>query len=540
MGEKKALRLEAASLEDEEAWASAGFELPRFDRAAVEAKTRRAPEWLHFGAGNIFRAFPAAIQQRLLDQGKSDSGIVVAEGFDYGIIDKVYRPFDNLCVLVILKANGTVEKRVIGSVVESLVADSSGGDWDRLKEIFASPSLKMVSFTITEKGYSLGSGGYSAEVAAEMSEGPAQPRSIMGKVASLCLERYRRGASRLALVSMDNCSHNGERLSEAVRAFAASWTKDGLADPGFLGYIENGTSISFPWTMIDKITPRPDESVRTMLREAGLEGCDIVVTKKRTYTSSFVNAEEAEYLVVEDNFPNGRPPLEVGGVMFTTRETVERVERMKVSTCLNPLHTSLAIFGCLLGYKSIHEEMGDSDLVSLVERIGYVEGLPVVVDPKIIEPRRFLREVLEIRFPNPFMPDTPQRIASDTSQKLPIRFGETIKAYLARRDLSISSLTAIPLVFAGWLRYLMGVDDAGSSFEPSPDPRLEELRAHVAGIALGDEGPFHGRLEPILSDATIFGVNLYDAGLGEIVERRFAELVSAPGAVRRTLSVHLR
>ena len=187
-----------------------------------------------------------------------------------------------------------------------------------------------------------------------------------------------------------------------------------------------------------------------------------------------------------------------------------------------------------------HEEMGDSDLVSLVERIGYVEGLPVVVDPKIIEPRRFLREVLEIRFPNPFMPDTPQRIASDTSQKLPIRFGETIKAYLARRDLSISSLTAIPLVFAGWLRYLMGVDDAGSSFEPSPDPRLEELRAHVAGIALGDEGPFHGRLEPILSDATIFGVNLYDAGLGEIVERRFAELVSAPGAVRRTLSVHLR
>lgn len=102
--------------------------------------------------------------------------------------------------------------------------------------------------------------------------------------------------------------------------------------------------------------------------------------------------------------------------------------------------------------------------------------MPVVVDPKIINPMVFIKEVLEVRLPNPFMPDTPQRIATDTSQKLPIRFGETIKAYIKREDLDIQRLTFIPLVFAGWCRYLMGVNDAGDEFELSSDPMLTELK----------------------------------------------------------------
>ena len=126
------------------------------------------------------------------------------------------------------------------------------------------------------------------------------------------------------------------------------------------------------------------------------------------------------------------------GVMFTTRETVEKVERMKVCTCLNPLHTTLAVYGCLLGYTKISEEMKDQDLVKLVEIIGYKEGLPVVTDPGILSPKKFIDEVLQIRVPNPFMPDTPQRIACDTSQKLSIRFGETIKEYAARPELQVS------------------------------------------------------------------------------------------------------
>ena len=106
--------------------------------------------------------------------------------------------------------------------------------------------------------------------------------------------------------------------------------------------------------------------------------------------------------------------------------------------------------------------MKNETLVKLVEGIGYKEGLPVVVNPGILDPKEFIDTVLKVRVPNPFMPDTPQRIATDTSQKLAIRFGETIKAYAASPELNVSDIKLIPLVFAGWLRYLMAIDDNGN------------------------------------------------------------------------------
>ncbi|TCL72389.1 fructuronate reductase [Hydrogenispora ethanolica] len=523
-------------------WEDAGIVLPRFDRAAMIAATAAAPTWVHFGAGNIFRAFPAALQQQLLDEGIESKGIIVVEGYDYEIIDRMCLPHDNLSLLVTLKSDGAIEKTVIGSIALALRADSgNAADFGRLKEIFRAPSLQMVSFTITEKGYSLvrSNGEYLPDVAEDFQNGPAAPKSYIGKLAALCYERYRNAAPPLALVSMDNCSHNGTKLYEAVHAFAEQWTQNGLADRGFLAYIEDPSRVSFPWSMIDKITPRPDDSVKAMLEAIGFEDTAGEVTAKNTYVAPFVNAEEAQYLVIEDAFPAGRPALEKAGVIFTTRETVDKVEKMKVCTCLNPLHTALAIFGCLLGYTKISAEMKDADLVKLVEAVGYREGLPVVVDPDIIAPAAFIDEVLKVRVPNPFMPDTPQRIATDTSQKLPIRFGETIKAYLASDTLKVSDLKFIPLVLAGWVRYLLGIDDAGKEFTVSPDPMYDTLAPLLAGVKLGQGGPFHAVLEPILSNEKIFAVNLYEAGLGQTVEDYFAELMAGPGAVRATLHRHL-
>ena len=109
------------------------------------------------------------------------------------------------------------------------------------------------------------------------------------------------------------------------------------------------------------------------------------VTSKNTYIAPFVNAEECEYLVIEDAFPNGKPALDKGGIIFTDRATVDKVEKMKVCTCLNPLHTALAIYGCLLGYTLISEEMKNPLLKNMVEVIGYKEGLPVVVNPGILD-----------------------------------------------------------------------------------------------------------------------------------------------------------
>lgn len=511
---------------DAKAWADKGYQLPKFDLQAVRAKTHDQPTWIHFGAGNIFRAFPAAMLQKTLDSGAYDRGVIVAEGFDYEIIDKAYQPYGNLSLLVVLKSDGSIEKRVIASVTESLKADPQfQGDWARLVEIFRNPALQMVSFTITEKGYSVSP--------ADVERGLA-PQLIMGKVTALLYERYQAGALPITVQSMDNCSHNGDKVRDAVMAYAQAWSQAGLTPAGFLDYLQDTRKISFPWSMIDKITPRPDAQVQKLLQEDGFEDNYTIVTHRHTYTAPFVNAEETEYLVIEDSDTNGRPPLERGGALYADRETVDKVEKMKVCTCLNPLHTAMSIFGCLLGYTLISAEMRDEDLSGLITKMGYQEAMPVVVDPGVLKPAQFIDAVLTKRLPNPFMPDAPQRIATDTSQKLPIRFGETIKAYQAQ-GLDMDQLVLIPLVLAGYARYLKGIDDGGRPFEPSPDPLLEELQAIVAPLKVQEGAQDMSCLKKLYSRGDIFGVDLYAAGLGARIEDMAAQLYAGPGAVRKTL-----
>jgi len=517
-------------------WEKGGYELPSFDIEHVNEKTYNEPEWVHFGGGNLFRAFHAALAQDMIEKGYSDKGVIVIEGFDYEIVEKSYRGNDNLSVLITLKSDGSIGKRVIGSVSESCILDSANEkEYSRLKQIFTAPSLKLATFTITEKGYSLvnGAGETSPAVLADFEAGPEKPSTYIGKVASLVYARFKVGALPIALVSTDNCSHNGDKLYAAVSAFAKAWCDNGKAEKEFLDYINSRDKVSFPWSMIDKITPRPDASVEKILKKDGLEGLEPVVTSKGTYVAPFVNAEETQYLVVEDWFPNGRPALDKVGVIFTDRETVDKVEKMKVCTCLNPLHTALAVYGCILGFTRISDEMKDADLKKLVETIGYKEGLPVVVNPGVLDPKEFIDTVLNVRVPNPFMPDTPQRIATDTSQKLPIRFGETIKNYI-KTGRNLGDLKCIPFVFAGWLRYLMAVDDNGNAFKPSDDPRLESASAVVADIKLGDSVT-SDKLRVLLEDSTIWGVDLFEAGLAQIVTDYFNRLITGTGAVRKTL-----
>ncbi len=530
------MRLNRKSLTETAQWRKNGFTLPRFDIEAVAAETRANPVWVHFGAGNIFRAFPAARLQELLNTGAEKAGVIVAEGYDYEIIDAVFTPHDNLSLAVTLRSDGGIDKTVVASMVRALKADPAHPDFQRLREVFRAPSLRMVSFTITEKGYSLHHGNsLLPDVELDLRQGPLKAVSYMGRIVTLLYARFQAGRAPVAMVSMDNCSRNGDRLRDAVVAIARAWVEAGLAEADFLPYLEDPSTVSFPWTMIDKITPRPDSGVRKILAGLGFEDADGVATGKGTFVAPFVNAEETEYLVIEDAFPNGRIALDSVGIVYTDRGTVDKVEKMKVCTCLNPLHTALAIFGCLLSYSKIRDEMKDPDLKKLVEGIGYREGLPAVADPGIVNPEAFLRQCLEVRFPNPFMPDTPQRIATDTSQKLPIRFGETIKAYAAREDLDAGDLVLIPLVFAAWCRYLLGVDDAGNDFERSPDPLLIQLDTILADLKPGASRPYGKYLRPILSDAAIFGVDLYAVGLGEKVEGFFAEMMRGKNAVRTTL-----
>ena len=528
--------------DDRDAFLAAGYHLPEFDYDTVHKNTVEHPHWIHFGAGNIFRAFQANVAQNLLNSGVLDTGLIAAEGYDYEIIEKSYRPHDNLSILATLKADNTVEKTIVGSIMESLILDSKNEpEYARLREIFKNPSLQMASFTITEKGYATANakGEFFPAVAADFEKGPEAPESYLGKVVSLLYTRYTHGALPIAMVSMDNCSHNGDKLYAAVNAFAKAWTDNGLVEAGFLGYVNDQTKVTFPWSMIDKITPRPDAKVEAMLAEDHIGGLDAVVTSKNTYIAPFVNAEECEYLVIEDAFPNGKPALDKGGIIFTDRATVDKVEKMKVCTCLNPLHTALAIYGCLLGYTLISEEMKNPLLKNMVEVIGYKEGLPVVVNPGILDPKKFIDEVVNVRIPNPFLPDSPQRIATDTSQKLSIRFGETIKAYEASPDLHTEDLKLIPLVYAGWLRYLMGIDDEGREFTPSSDPLLEEARQYVADYELSFSPKDLSKLDALLANEKIFGVNLHAIGMDTLVKQYFAELSSGVGAVAAALKKYV-
>ena len=408
-----------------------------------------------------------------------------------------------------------------------------------------SPRLQKISREISShteiSSYALKNiqGNFFPFVEADFQNGPSKCSHAMSVVCALLLERFNAGAAPLAVVSMDNCSHNGEKLRESVVTVAEKWLENGLVSADFVAWVKDETKVSFPWSMIDKITPRPAKVVEDALAAAGIEDMAPIVTGKNTFIAPFVNAEQPQYLVVEDRFPNGRPPLEKAGVYMTDRDTVNNTEKMKVTTCLNPLHTALAVYGCLLGYQSIAAEMKDAQLKTLVEKIGYTEGIPVVVDPKILSPMDFIHEVIDQRLPNPFIPDAPQRIATDTSQKVPIRFGETVKSYIARPDLDPADLTYIPLAIAGWLRYLLAVDDEGKPMACSDDPMLETLQGQLSGVTLGNPGSVKGRLEPILSNPILFGTDLVAAGLGGKIEGMLGEMLTGTGAVRATLEKHL-
>jgi len=514
--------------------------MPEFDVESMIDTTLAAPEWLHFGAGNIFRAFLACNLQKLLETGAAKTGISVAESYDGEIIDKIYKPYDNLSMAISMKVDGSFDKMVTASVAESLAADiTRPDDWARLTQIVESDSLKMVSFTITEKGYSITdrNGDYLGIIKQDIQNGPQKPVHVISIVASLLLKRFEAGATPIAVVSMDNCNKNGEKLRNSVLAVAKEWHNAGFVDDKFMDYICDESVVAFPWSMIDKITPRPSEKVQQHLLGLGIDDAQILVTNKHTYIGNFVNAEVTQYLVVEDNFPNGRFPLEqTRGIIFTDRDTVNRIETMKVTTCLNPLHTALAVLGCLLQYTLIADEMKDTELKKLAHMIGYKEGLPVVVDPGVINPKAFIDEVVEQRFVNPYIPDTPQRIATDTSQKVAIRFGETIKSHVESEELDAKDLIGIPLAIAGWFRYLLAVDDEGQPFELSPDPMLEVLLPQLEGIKLGDRNV---SIKHLIENEKLFGLDLYEAGLVDKINGMFNEMIRGKGAVRATLVKYL-
>lgn len=510
-----------------------GVKLPDYQKT-----TASSPVWLHIGGGNLYRGFHAKLAQDLLEQQELSTGIVVGETFDKEVIEKIYHGFNNHLLQVVMHENGNLEKNLLNSTIESFFIQPGLKESQGFSNYFKEKNVQLVTLTITEKGYNIrnSKNEFLPVIEQDIANGPQNATHTMSIITALLLERFLAGAQPIAMVSTDNFSRNGERFQQAVLKIAEQWVKNGFVSKEFLCYLSDEQQVSFPWTMIDRITPNPSELVANQLKQIGITDVLIVETSKATQIASFSNTEEVHYLVVEDNFPNGRPHLEKAAVIFTDRATVAKADAMKVTTCLNPLHTALAIFGQLLHYTSIAEEMKNLDLVDLIKGIGYQEGLPVVEDPQIIRPKAFIDEVITKRLPNPMIPDTPQRIATDTSQKLAVRFGETIIKYLQSDNLDVTKLKFIPFTIAGWLRLLIGLDDTGQPFKLSPDPLLKELQEQLAPLKFGSKQvEIHNCVKNILNNPQIFGIDLYQASLGEKIELYLEELLKGHGAVKEAL-----
>lgn len=505
---------------------SLGIACPKYDVLKCHNDTINEPIWLHFGAGNIFRGFIARLQNDLLNKGLATKGIIALETFDEEIISDIYNKNDSLTLLASLSPTST-DYSVIASIAKGMYVDLNNDQtYQILKDLISKKSLQMISFTITEKGYNLYKmdGTFLDTVNDDFKNGPYSPKNTMAIVSSLLWLRFNNGAYPLAVVSMDNCSQNGEKLQKAILTICNKWYENGFVSKEFIEYLNDENKITFPWTMIDKITPRPALSISEDLSKLGFTNIAPITTTKHTFIAPFVNAEVSEYLVIEDKFPNGRPALENAHVYFTDRKTVNVVETMKVTTCLNPLHTALAVYGCMLNYETIALEMTNKGLSNLVKGIAK-EGMRVVVDPKIISPVDFVNDVINVRLPNKAIPDTPARIATDTSLKIPVRYGETIKAIAKKGELE--SLIYIPIAIAGWLRYLLGLDDELKPFNCSSDPELLHLQDILKNVK--ETLTYNNELDLILNNAQLFGMSLIDTPLYSKIVTHFKAMLQKNG-----------
>jgi fructuronate reductase len=518
-------------------WKKGGFRLPKFDREKMISATRKNPVWIHFGLKNRHSIFPAILMQRILDNKQAEQGLYVCEAPDAGIADSSHIPYDDVSLLITPDSNGKFIKTVIASVAGCYrCCQTDTADWNELKNIFCRKSLQIASFTIDKEKYEMkdSSGNYKPEYLPDFEAGPSGAELFISRLCALLYERYLYGEQRpIALVSLDDCAQNGinlhseEKLQQAVYSIVSEWVKRELVEDGFWIYVISPNFVSYPWSITDTLL-LSDQNIPEQFSKGSLNHEDGAVT------------EETYYLVIEDTFPNGRPPLEKAGVCFTDRETVSKVERMEKCMCLVPLYGALAVFGCLLGYENMADEMNDRLLNALVHRLAYEEELPVTVNPEIIDPKRYVKEVLDIRLPNKLVSNTPQQFLADMSQHMSTYFGESIKVYHKERN--IQELKYIPLVLAVWCRCLMGLDDDGVPFDINVFPVPEKARTLTAvQLCSHNAGEMTEEyLSPLLADVSVFGIDLYACGLARRVVQYFNECISGTGAVRAVLQKYLQ
>ncbi len=441
--------------------------VPAYDRAEVTAGV------VHVGVGGFHRAHQAMYQDRLMNGGAALDWGICGVGVLPGDrrMKEALEAQDHLYTLVVKHDDGRLEPRVIGSIVDYLFAPE---DPERVVERMAAEAVRIVSLTITE-------GGYAPEAGA----------GVFALVVQALRRRRERGLAPFTIMSCDNLQGNGDHARSAFAGFARS------SDLELGDWIER--AVSFPNSMVDRITPATTDQDRRDLREQfGIEDRWPVV------------CESYEQWVLEDDFVAGRPPYEDAGAHIVGE--VGPYEKMKVRL-LNGSHQAMGYFGQLCGHRMVHEATRDP----LIRRflLGYLddEVTPTLDPVPGVDLPSYKRTLME-RFCNPGVADSLARQTVSSSDRIPVFVLPVVRDRLAAGG-SVAKAAAI---VASWARYAEGTDEQGGPFEVV-DPRRDRLMASAARERT-DPGAF-------LADRDVFGdlgdderfAGAYRAALASLHER---------------------
>jgi fructuronate reductase len=443
------MRISAAAIHSEsaqQALSKAAVSTPDYDLSAV------TPGIVHLGIGAFHRAHMAAYVDSLLKD--HPTWAIIGASLRRPDTREALAPQDFLYTLAVRDAEGT-RARLIGAVRDVIDANASRAE---LIETLAHPSIRIVSLTVTEKGYCY------APATGELDESnpdivhdlthPERPISAPGIIAAALRLRQRRGLVPFTVMSCDNLPSNGKTAGRIVRRFAEL-----LGDAHFTEYVN---AVSFPSTMIDRIVPATTDADRDMVRQVtGLDDAWPIVTEPFTQW------------VIEDRFPAGRPPFEVAGAQLV--DDVEPFELMKLRM-LNGSHSTMAYLSYLAGHQYVSEAVADPGIRQLIHGLMTEEVIPTLPMPRA--DLEAYRDQLLARFANPALQHRTWQIAMDGTQKLPQRLLGTIRDRMAAGQ----PFSRLALGVAGWMRYVTGTDEAGGPIDVR-DPLSSRLRdlADAAG-----------------------------------------------------------
>jgi len=453
---------------------------------------------VHLGPGAFFRAFVAVFTEDAM----------AARGGDWGILAVSLRsptardqlgPQGGTFTAVELGPDGE-SPRVIGAVARVLVAPEDPG---AVVAAMADPAVRIVSLTVTEKGYchNPATGQLTLDhpdIAHDLAH-PDAPTSAPGFVVAGLARRRAEGTPPFTVLSCDNLPSNGALVRGMVLAFARA------RDPDLAQWIAD--TVRFPATMVDRITPATTPAdVDRLAATLGYRDPGLVVH------------EPFGQWVIEDDFPQGRPDWDAGGAQFVA--SVEAHETMKLR-CLNGTHSTLAYLGYLAGHETIAEAGADPPFAALCERLWAAEILPTIAQPEGENLPDYCAALLA-RYRNPAIRHRTWQIAMDGSQKLPQRLLGTIRDNLASGRVPAGLCLAV----AGWMRYVGGVDEAGRPIDVR-DPLADRLRAASDGADTPE-----GKVAALLAVDAVFDAALAgDAQFRDAVTVAYRRLV-ADGARR--------